>query len=139
MSKTADEAALKKVLTGMAEAWNRGDGAGYAAPFLEDATYISYDGQLAEGRQVIQDVHQMLFDGPLKGSRMDDSNHQEPRIRFLTDDSAVIISTGGASIDGGSPTDPDRASIVTLTAVRKDGEWRLASFQNTRQQAQPHG
>ncbi|MFW5415207.1 SgcJ/EcaC family oxidoreductase [Nocardiopsis sp. CNT-189] len=136
MSKTADVEALKQLLVDMAEAWNAGDGAGYAAPFLDDATYISYDGQLAEGRQVIQDVHQMLFDGPLKGSRMDDSNHHEPRIRLLTDDSAVVISIGGVSIDGGEPTDADRASIITLTTVRKDGAWRIASFQNTRQQPQ---
>ncbi|MEU5581676.1 MULTISPECIES: SgcJ/EcaC family oxidoreductase [Streptomyces] len=133
--RSKDEAAIKEILLNMAKAWNAGDGAGYAAAFLDDATYISFDGQLAEGRQVIQDVHQMLFDGPLKGSKMDDQHHGDPKIRFLTDDSVVVISVGGVSFGESAETDPDRGSIISITAVRHGDTWRLASFQNTRRQA----
>ncbi|NSC21556.1 SgcJ/EcaC family oxidoreductase [Streptomyces albus subsp. chlorinus] len=133
--KSKDEAAIKELLLSMAKAWNAGDGAGYAAPFLEDASYISFDGALAEGRQTIADIHQMLFDGPLKGSKMNDAHHAEPRIRFLTPDSAVVISIGGTSIDDVEATDPDRDSIITVTAVRQGDEWKLATFQNTRRQS----
>lgn len=134
----ADRAEIKQILLTMAKAWKAGDGSGYAAPFLEDADYISFDGAHAVGRKVIGDVHQMLFDGPLKGSTMDDVNHAEPKIRFLTPDSAVMISTGGTSIDDTPNTDPDRDSIVTLTVVRREGAWQVATFQNTRRSRQAH-
>lgn len=134
----ANRAEIKQILLTMAEAWKAGDGSGYAAPFLEDADYISFDGAHAVGRKVIADVHQMLFDGPLKGSTMDDINHAEPKIRFLTPDSAVMISTGGTSIDDTPNTDPDRDSVVTFTVVRHEGAWRVASFQNTRRRRQAH-
>jgi uncharacterized protein (TIGR02246 family) len=41
---TADEAAIRAILAQLADAWNTGDGAAFAAPFAEDADFIAFEG-----------------------------------------------------------------------------------------------
>jgi uncharacterized protein (TIGR02246 family) len=53
------------------------------------------------------------------------------RVRFLTPEVAVAHA-GGTIMRGESKPAPARDSIQTLVARRKDGEWKLAAFQNTR-------
>ena len=52
------------------DAWNRGDAAGYAALFTEEADFVAWNGSYGRGRRAIEDAHRRLFDGPLAGSRM---------------------------------------------------------------------
>ncbi|GAA1617654.1 SgcJ/EcaC family oxidoreductase [Nonomuraea maheshkhaliensis] len=110
----------------MTETWNAGDAAGYAGLFTGDADYITYFGLRLKGREAIEEVHRKLFETPIK---LADSG-QEPQVRQLTDDVAVLV-IGGASTVNGEP-DPSRASVITLTALRTPEGWRFASFQNTR-------
>jgi uncharacterized protein (TIGR02246 family) len=41
-------------------------------------------------------------------------------------------AVGGTVMAGQSDLDPERNSIQTLVAVKRNGKWRLAAFQNTR-------
>jgi len=52
--------------------------------------------------------------------------------QLLSPDVAVMHAVGGTVMRGKSEPTPERDSIQTLVAVRQDGEWRLAAFQNTR-------
>lgn len=133
----SDHTAIRDVLTRLSDAWNNGDAAAYAALFTEDADYITFFGHHTEGRQAIEDSHRSLFAGPLKGSKMTAAGIV--KIRFLSPDAALIITTGGTSLEGEDKPDPGRNSIVSFTAVRTPDGWRLSSFQNTRQTAVPGG
>lgn len=124
---------IEQALGALADAWNRGDAAAYADAFTSDADYITFFGQHMMGRSAIEESHRMLFEGPLKGSRMGEG---ESRIRMLSPDVALAVVTGGTSLDGGE-VPSDRESIVTFTAVREEGRWRFASFQNTRRTSPP--
>ena len=53
-------------------------------------------------------------------------------VRFLSPDVAVMHAVGGTMMRGKTEPSPERDSIQTLVATRRDGEWRLAAFQNTR-------
>ncbi len=53
-------------------------------------------------------------------------------VRFLSPDVALMHAVGGTVLRGKSEPSPERDSIQTLVAVRRDSEWRLAAFQNTR-------
>ncbi|WP_157995762.1 nuclear transport factor 2 family protein [Thermomonospora amylolytica] len=65
----------------------------------------------------IEAGHRDLFAGPARGSRL--AIRDTPRIRFLTSDVAVVVTSGGG----------DRGSMITLTAVRQGKGWRFGSFQ----------
>ena len=41
-------------------------------------------------------------------------------------------AVGGTVMAGQSDLDPERNSIQTLVAVKRNGKWRLVAFQNTR-------
>lgn len=112
----------------MLEGWNQGSGEAFAAPFAEDADFIAFDGTRSKGRREIAALHQDLFDRWLKGTRLVGN----AEVRFLGLDAALLIGRGGTIMRGKSRPAPERDSIQTLVAVRQDGEWRLASFQNTR-------
>jgi hypothetical protein len=53
-------------------------------------------------------------------------------VRFLSPDVAVMHAVGSTVMRGKDEPSPERDSIQTLVAVRQDGQWRLAAFQNTR-------
>ncbi|MFC4338036.1 SgcJ/EcaC family oxidoreductase [Salininema proteolyticum] len=125
-----DRERVEAVLEGIARAWNSGDAEAYAAAFTEDADYITFFGRRFRGRREIEDSHRYLFEGPLKGSKMADEG--ETDVRMLSPDVALAVVTGGVEIDAGAGLPPDRESIVTFTAVRRDDRWLLSSFQNTR-------
>jgi uncharacterized protein (TIGR02246 family) len=65
----------------------------------------------------------------MKGTRL---VGQVKDVRFLSPDIALMHAVGGTVMRGKSEPSPERDSIQTLVAIRQDGEWRLAAFQNTR-------
>lgn len=65
----------------------------------------------------------------LKGSRLVGKVRS---VRFLISNVAVMHAVGGTVMAGQSDLDPERNSIQTLVAVKRNGKWRLAAFQNTR-------
>lgn len=48
-----DEAALEQLERQQADAWARGDGAGFAATFTEDADFVAVDGSHLRGQMAI--------------------------------------------------------------------------------------
>jgi uncharacterized protein (TIGR02246 family) len=126
-SSTGEYVEIAALLTRLAEAWNAGDATAYAALFTEDADYITFDGNLTQGRDAIESSHRWLFEGPLKGSTM--AAPADTRFKRLADGAVLVISTGGTTLNGEL-----RTSTVSFTAVRTPQGWRFASFQNTRRQ-----
>jgi uncharacterized protein (TIGR02246 family) len=126
---SADEAALRALYQQLMDGWNQGSGAAFAAAFTVDGDLVGFDGTHFKGREEITRFHQELFDKWLKGSRL---VGQLKDIRLLSPDVALMHAVGGTVMRGKSEPTPERDSIQTLVAVRLEGEWRLAAFQNTR-------
>ena len=134
----SDRSAIQDLLVRVGETWNAGDAQAYAELFTEDADYVTYFGQNMPGRRTIEEVHRRLFEGPLRGSRLTGLGRPDGySIRFLRPDVAVVVAEGGSSLGGGEESDSDRRSTVMFVAVRDDGDWRFAAFQNTRQSPVP--
>jgi uncharacterized protein (TIGR02246 family) len=111
------------------DAWRAGDGRAFAAPFSDDAVFVGFDGSVMRGRGQIASVHQELFDRWLRGSRLVD---ERTEVRFTGPDVAIVHAVGGTVMRGKTEPAPERDSIQTLVAVRRDGGWSFVSFQNTR-------
>jgi uncharacterized protein (TIGR02246 family) len=61
---------VEQVLSGMARAWNAGDGTAWAAHFTTDATFVDVVGRVQRGRVVIAREHQNIFDTIYRGSTL---------------------------------------------------------------------
>jgi uncharacterized protein (TIGR02246 family) len=116
------------VLGKLVDAWNAGDADAYGELFTEDADYVTFFGLNMPGRVTITEGHRALFDGPLKGSKLDGGG-APPKVRFLRPDVAVVVTGGGSSVSDASAA---RDSTLTYVLVEESDGWRIASFQNTR-------
>ncbi|MGH2617063.1 MAG: SgcJ/EcaC family oxidoreductase [Thermomicrobiales bacterium] len=124
-----DEEALRGLLRQLIDGWNQGSGEGFAAPFAEDGDQVAFDGTNFRGRQEIAAAHQQLFDRFLRGTRL---VGKVTDIRMPTPDVAIMHAIGGTIMQGQTDLAPDRNSVQTLVAVKRDGRWQLAAFQNSR-------
>lgn len=145
-SPAFDEPAERRAILGLGQAlqdaWNRGDAAGYASLFTDDADFVAWNGTYGRGRQAIEDGHRQLFGGPLAGSRMvlvgDGPEAAPPEsLRFVRPDVAIMVLPGAVTRAGESAAGPDHESVQTFMLTRGGSGWRIAAFQNTRQQPRP--
>lgn len=125
-----DRRAIKALIDGLAEAWNRHDGTAYAASFTDDADYIAFDGTHVRGRRAIARLHRYLFENALRASRRIFEGN--PRLRFLAPDTAVAIIAGAVMMPWQRRSIRRRRSIQTYILVKREGEWRIAAFHTSR-------
>jgi len=132
MSATG-EAAVRALYHELLDAWNRRDGEGYAACFLEDGEVIGFDGSQHIGRADIASTLGRIF-----------ASHPTPpyvarvrTVRFLTPEVAVLRAIAGMVPPGQTDIAPQLNAIQCLVAVQGEGRWRIALFQTT--PAQFHG
>ena len=124
-----DEAEIRTLFEDLLDDWGRGDGKSYGSRFTEDADYVAFDGTRTRGRAEIAASHQQLFDKFLKGTRL---TGRLMSIKFPSPDVALVHATGGTIMRGKTKPSPERDSIQTLVAVKREGEWRFAAFHNSR-------
>src|ERR1700683_2648039 len=90
-------------------------------------------------RQAVRDVLASLYQawaagdddavvGALSGSRATD---HPSAIRFLTGDTAIVISEGGIIFPGQDAVASEGLIRATWALVRRDGGWRIASYHNS--------
>jgi uncharacterized protein (TIGR02246 family) len=130
---TTDEAPIAALYRQLLDAWNRRNAAGFAALFAEDGNAVGFDGSQMNGRSEIETTIRAIFD-----------DHQTGRyvgiireIRFLAPDVALLRAVSGIVSAGQSDLNPAANAIQSLVAVKRDGHWRIAHYQNT--PAQFHG
>ena len=139
--ESAERRAVLELGQALQDAWNRGDAAGYASLFTDDADFVAWNGSHGRGRQAIEDGHRRLFDGPSAGSRMalvDDGTASAPpgSLRFVRPDVAIMVISGAVTPAGQSATGPDHKSVQTFVLTKNGNRWQVAAFHNTRQQVQ---
>lgn len=123
-----NEVEIRRLYKQMIDGWNSGSGDTFAAPFTDDSDFIGFDGTLMNGTQQISSFHQMLFDSFVKGSRL---VGKVRGIRFVSSDVAIMIAVGGSVMAGQSDIEPERYSIRTLVAIKRDRILQFSAFQNT--------
>jgi uncharacterized protein (TIGR02246 family) len=98
--------------------------------FTKDCDYVTFMGQHLKGIDENLEVHQKLAGAWFfRGAELVSDIKQ---IKFLSADVAVVIAEGAIKFRWQKSVKRDRMSINTNVFVKTDGEWKLASFQNTR-------
>ena len=117
-SEQAHEAVLATFKT-MSDAWALMDAAQFAACYADDATVIG-PGIFLRGKDGISGSMAAAFAGPLKGSRRP---HSAQSVRFLSGDTAVVVTESATIFPGEAEAPPDRQHLVTWILTRHDGQW----------------
>jgi len=125
-----DIKAIESLISKLRENWDNGDYKSYGNLFDKQAEYITFLGDRLIGNEQIAIAHQKLFEDILKGSKMQQLSIK--RIRFLSENCAIIHLTGAINPKPQKEISDSRKSIQTLTATKQNGEWKFSSFQNTR-------
>ena len=138
----AQRSAIFALGQALQDAWNRGDAAGYASLFTDDADFVAWTGSYGRGRRAIEDAHRRLFEGPLAGSRMvlvDDGAESAPpgSLRFVRPDVAIMVISGAVTLAHQSATGPDHESVQTFVLTANGNRWLVAAFHNTRRPPRP--
>ncbi|HWO52929.1 SgcJ/EcaC family oxidoreductase [Paenibacillus sp. FSL M7-1455] len=120
---------IESLFEKMKLAWGKGDGEAYGACFTEDADYVTFQGEHLQGRKAIADTHQELWNSVLKGSTLEG---EIKKIRFVTPDIAIFHGLGVVKLKWQKTAPKKRDSINTNVAVKQNGEWKIAAFQNSR-------
>jgi len=122
-----DKAALVGLTQRIAGAWREYDADAFARVFTEDGTMI-LPGVHCKGRDEIRGFMAKGFAGPYAGSQVTGSPFE---VRHLTPDIALLLTEGGVLAAGETSVQDDRKVRASWLAVKQDGEWLLAAYQNT--------
>lgn len=117
-AEPAPEAVLA-TFDAMSDAWARQDGAQFAACYRDDATVIG-PGIYLRGRDDIDQSMAAAFAGPLKGSRRP---HAARSVRFLSGDTAIVVTESTTVFPGEAAAPPDRQHLVTWILTCHDNRW----------------
>ncbi len=130
----SDEMLIRKLLTEQSAAWNRGDGAAWARDFTDDADFVNIRGDVIRGCGEISQKISGALSTVFKGSIL---TVDIRRFVLLTPDAALIDAnfdlTGfGTLAPGITPTNDDVLKTrMKYIALKRDGQWRFVSAQNT--------
>jgi uncharacterized protein (TIGR02246 family) len=123
----ADRQAVLGVIQANYAAWAANDADEFVAMYLEDATVVQ-PGVHKKDRDEIRATMAAAFDGPLKGTHVVDTPGS---VRFVNEETAVVISEGGIVFPGETACPPDRLVRATWMLVKRDGGWFIAAYHNS--------
>jgi uncharacterized protein (TIGR02246 family) len=126
---TGAEHAICAIHRQMIDAWNAGDGAAFAAPFTDDADFVTWDGTHLKGRIGIAQFIQQVLNSVVKGSRM--QGHVK-FVRFLTPTLAMMHSVVTYRLEGQSEASAGRDFMEFTVVAQHAGEWRAEGLLNAR-------
>jgi uncharacterized protein (TIGR02246 family) len=126
----ADESAIRALQARQAVAWNAHDAAAYANLFAPDGDVVNVLGWWWRGRAEIQSKLSDAFAWVFRDSKL---TITDVHSRFLDRTTAIVHvrwTMDGAEAPPGAPVPPREG--IQLQIVRKaNGQWLIASFQNT--------
>ncbi|WP_034273232.1 SgcJ/EcaC family oxidoreductase [Haloechinothrix halophila] len=123
----ADQAAVASLTQRVVAAWAYHDADAFASVFTEDATMI-LPGVYRKGADEIRAYMAEAFAGKYQGTQV---TGKPVDLRFLAPDVAILLTAGGVMHKGESEVADERAIRASWLVVKRDGQWRLAAYQNS--------
>ena len=122
-----DQDDVRALYQQLLDAWNRRSAKGMAELFLRDAVVVGFDGSQMIGARAVEEELGRIF-----------ADHAPARyvglvrsVRFPTSDTAVLHAVAGMVPPGKRAIKPENNAVQILTAVKTDGRWAIAAYQNT--------
>ena len=118
--RTADEAAIRRVIDAFTKAYDAGDAKAIAALFMPDAEIVSEDGTTQQGRDAIETEFADVFKQHPKATIKSD-------VKSIRCVSATLAIEEGTSIVAHDPNDPAEHTRYEVVHVKQAGVWQMAS------------
>lgn len=109
-------------------AWAKNDANGVADVFTDDGILILPGDVYKKTREEIRAFMAAAYAGPFKGSGV---TGRPVDVRFVNDEIALLRTEGGILAEGQTSIAPELAVGSTWIVVKKEGEWKLAAYQNS--------
>ena len=119
MSSELPNEGVLAAFTAMSDAWARMDAGRFAACYADDATVLG-PGIYLRGKDDIGRSMAAAFTGLLQGSRRP---HSARSVRFLSADTAVVVTESATIFPGEAEAPADRQHLVTWVLTRHDDQW----------------
>jgi uncharacterized protein (TIGR02246 family) len=130
---SSDDTEIRALYQQLLDGWNKRSADAMAEPFAEDGELIGFDGSQLEGQSEIASHLQQIF-----------ADHPTPvyvgkvkNVRLLGSGVADLRAVAGMVPPGQSDIQPNLNTHHTIIAVKREGKWCIALYQNT--PAQFHG
>lgn len=127
MTAASDQAAIAALTQRMVTGWAYAEADTIADLFVEDGTMI-LSGVYCGSRDEVRDYFAKAFEGRYKGTQV---TGKPISIRPLGPDVAILLSHGGVLEPGETEVSQTGAIRASWLCVRRDGEWKLAAYQNS--------
>ena len=124
---TTQENQVAALYMQLLEQWNKRSAAGMSGLFTANGSLVGFDGSQLNGQKEIYDVLNEIFGNFPTAAYVAIIKE----VRTLTGDSGLVRSVVGMVPHGGNDINPAVNAIQSMVAVKENGEWRVALFQNT--------
>ena len=127
---TADEQAIRQVITEMTEGFNSHDGRAASSMYMPEARLVTVRGEVMEGQTAIEKGLSSIFEARAKTAMHRTLNIS---IRLLRPDIALVHVTNelsGLVAPDGTALPPHQELSFRVLA-KQDGHWQVAAFHNT--------
>lgn len=123
----ADQVGVAALTQKVVAAWAYHDAETFAGLFVEDGTMI-LAGEYHKGRANILAFLTAAYEGNYKGSQV---TGKPVDMRFLAPNVCLLLTEGGVLYKGESELTEENQIRASWLAVKEDGQWKLAAYQNT--------
>ena len=125
-----DEEAIKKVIAGTTEAFNKHDAKTFARFYTSDAELVTVRGERMKGMEEIEKGLAAIFATRATAATL---KPLDVSIRFIKPDVAVAHVTNEMSgvINAEGKKMPSHRELSIRVLVKKSGTWRVTAFHNT--------
>jgi uncharacterized protein (TIGR02246 family) len=122
-----EEERIRGLYQQLLDAWNRRGAEAMARLFSDDAIVVGFDGSQMTGARAVEEELGRIF-----------RDHVPARyvglvrsVSFPTPEVAVLHAVAGMVPPGRREIKPENNAVQVLTAVKRDGHWTIAAYQNT--------
>lgn len=125
-----DEEAIKKVIAGTTEAFNKHDAKAFARFYTPDAELVTVRGERMKGAVEIEKGLEAIFATRATAATL---KTLDVTIRFIKADVAVAHVTNEMSgvVNAGGQEMPPHRELSIRVLVKQKGTWRVTAFHNT--------
>lgn len=118
---------IRAIVANMQDAWNAGDGQGFARDFAEDADFVNVRGDHHQGKGAIAAGHQGIFDTIYKGS-----HNQYDLIQARQIAPNVVVAHVASILDCPSgPLTGRNEATFSMVLLQTGSGYEVVSFHNT--------
>jgi len=123
----SDRTAIEAIVATMEAAWNAGDGTRFAAPFSNDADFVTIRAEHLRGREAIAGGHAAIFRTIYAGSV---NRYTVESIRLLRPDVALAHVRAVLNAPSGPLAGTNNATF-SIVLTREANGWQIATLHNT--------